>query len=236
MTVTTVIPCLNEEKTIGNLVESLRPYGKVIVVNDGSKDNTKNIAYNSGACIVNHNKPQGIGPSILHGWRKALEFDSILNNVNRIAVIDAGGSHQVEDLPRLLESRSGIVIGSRFVEGSSYVGGTKARRIGSKVAAIMCNLAQNGPWVHDWTSGYRIYNRDVVEYLLDQTYFANMHSWQIESLGLARSVSITIREVPITYISGESSFNISEVNTAFKTWLRVLHAMPKLPSYHYNWS
>lgn len=216
--VITVVPCLNESESIGGLVQALKQYGDVVVVDDGSTDETYHKASASGAYLVWHDMPQGIAASVIDGWRVALG-----RGAERIAVMDAGGSHNPDELERLLAEDMHLVIGSRFVEGGQYLGGRRWRRLGSRFAAIMCNLAQSGPWIHDWTSGYRVYSRRAVDALLGQKAFAKMHAWQIEVLGLAREMGLMVVETPITYTAGRSSLRLSGVIEALTVWLQLMH-------------
>ena len=216
MSVAIVIPCLNEAATVGPLVGALRGYGRVIVVDDGSTDRTGMLAEMAGATVVRHESPLGIGPSIRDGWLEALDAE-------RVVVLDAGGSHCPGDLGRLLSTQADVVIGSRFVRGGQYLGGRWWRKAGSRLAAAVCNVGQRGPWLRDWTSGYRVYSRRAVEALLGRRQHAEMHSWQIEVLGLAREMGLTVREAPITYQAGRSSLRLMVVVEAIRTWLELVH-------------
>ncbi len=218
------ITTLNEADSIGLLVASLRSRGfSVFVVDGGSTDDTVKIAADEGAmvrCLSDGYElwqRQPIGPCIQAGWHVALNA-----GCTRIVQMDAGGSHQLEDLPALLNIQADVVIGSRFVDGAKYEG-RFWRAILSEAAAVACNLAQSGPWIRDWTSGYRVYSEGAIRELLAHNYVAQMHGFQIESLAYARCAGLTIAEVPICYQAGRSSFNWKIANEAFMTWLHVLH-------------
>lgn len=211
-----VIPCLNEALTVGPLVLALRGYGRVIVVDDGSSDGTAELAAMAGATVVRHERPQGIGRAIRDGWLEALDAE-------QVAVLDAGGSHSPDDLECLLDVDADVVIGSRFVRGGEYVNGRWWRKLGTRLAALMCNLGQRGPWLRDWTSGYRVYSRNAVDALLGRRQYAEMHSWQIEVLGQAREMGLTVREAPITYRAGRSSLRLMAVIEAIRTWNDLFH-------------
>ena len=66
-----IIPALNEEKTISKIVKECRKYGKVIVVNDGSKDNTAFLAREAGAFVINNSKNLGYEKSLNRGFKLA---------------------------------------------------------------------------------------------------------------------------------------------------------------------
>lgn len=215
--VAVVVPCRNEAATIGALVRRLLCYGPVVVVDDGSTDDTWGEARRAGAVVVSHPASRGIGPAVMSGWLQAL-------GAKRVVVIDAGGSHDPAEVERLLAVEADIVIGSRFVASGRYLGGHCWRRWGSRLAALACNLAQAGPCLRDWTSGYRVYSARAIEALRARSYTATMHAWQIETLGCARdAVGLTIREVPITYRAGASSLRLAGINAAWLVWLQLMH-------------
>jgi len=211
-----VIPCYNEAETIGRLVADLMAYGRVIVVDDGSTDDTGQIAWDAGAAVITHRACKGIGPSIRDGFAHATDAE-------RIVVMDAGGSHSVSELPMLLDEDAEVVIGSRFVTGGRYIGGRQWRRLASKLAAFLCNFAQRGSRVRDWSSGFRVYSQKAVEAILGDHQQAQMHAWQIETLGLLRKLGLSIAEVPITYRAGRSSLRLSIIHEMAVTWLVLVH-------------
>lgn len=215
MSLAIVIPCHNEAETVGSLVRALSRKGRVIIVDDGSTDATMERAEDAGALVVRHNHCRGIARAIRTGWAAA-------GDVDRVAVIDAGGSHDPTELSRLLAVDADLVIGSRFVFGGQYVGGHWWRRLGSRLAALACWLAQGGHRLHDWTSGYRIYSRRAIGLLQFRCYSATMHAWQIESLGWARRMGLTIAEVPISYRAGQSSMRWLTVREALVVWWRLV--------------
>jgi len=212
-----VIPAKDEASTIGRLVTEAIQYGIVLVVDDGSRDDTRWEAAKAGALILHHAISQGIGPSIMDGWRLALD-----NGAERIMVLDAGGSHRPADIPALLASMADIVVGSRFVSGGRYHG-RWWRKACSQLMALLCNLSQSGKRIRDWSSGFRLYSAGAVRQLLTVRYEARMHAWQIEVLGQARHMGLSIEEVPITYVAGQSSLSWGGVLEAIVVWLQILH-------------
>ena len=147
--------------------------------------------------------------------------------------LDAGGSHQVEDAASLIECAQtakptpDVVLGSRFCPGANYLGthGPWWRPWASRLMAFMCNTAHGDGHYTDWTSGYRLFSRSVIEYLLRREYHARMHGWQIEVLAYASAHGFIIDEVPITYIAGRSSFNRAIGYETMRTLWRVWSAI-----------
>jgi len=213
-----VIPALNEVGTIGMLVAAAKQFGPVIVVDDGSGDGTGKLAWAAGADVIRHATSEGIGRSIRDGWRAALKCGA-----ERVVVMDAGGSHAAPEMWRLLGGNAELVIGSRFLSQSLYLGGSWWKRLGSRLVGLLCNLAQGGLWIRDWSSGYRVYSASIVKELLKLNYRAKMHAWQIEVLARARELGMTVQEVPISYWAGRSSLTLGGMLEIVMVWLLMLH-------------
>ena len=106
-----VIPAFNEENTIESVIKSVKPYGKAIVVNDGSIDKTSEIAEKSGALVVNHNTNQGYDAALNSGIKKAVE-----EKFNAVITFDADGQHSADLLTLFIqELKNGtqLVLGIR---------------------------------------------------------------------------------------------------------------------------
>jgi glycosyltransferase involved in cell wall biosynthesis len=109
-----VIPCLNEAATIHHLVgrvRSLLPH--VIVVDDGSSDPTAKLAQNAGATVLRHDRPQGKGAALLHGWTSARE-----QRFTWAVAMDGDGQHDPDDIPKFLQCAEQtdvrLVVGNRM--------------------------------------------------------------------------------------------------------------------------
>lgn len=220
--VAVVIPTLNEEDTIGDLVYHLSRYFSVIVVDDNSKDNTRQIAEAHGAHVIHNKERLGLAKSLLYGFDYALSL-----NVDKVCVIDAGGSHKWDTLFSMLELSPtyDLIIGSRFLPFSYYnnTNGKWLRPLLSKVAAFILNMSLSKAKYTDWTSGLRVYDAQLVEYLLTHYYISTMHPIQIELLAKAHEVRCNIIEYPITYIAGKSQFNWKVANEAVKVWFHIIN-------------
>lgn len=106
-----VIPAFNEDLTIKNVINSVKPHGDVIVVNDASTDNTEVTARNCGAFVINHDLNKGYEAALDSGIKKAaeLKYDAFIT-------FDADGQHSPQDLMRfveLLHSSFDLVLGIR---------------------------------------------------------------------------------------------------------------------------
>lgn len=222
MTLAVCITTYNEQESIGWLVRRFAKSYPVYVVDDNSIDETASNARSAGAEVFVTDGKWGIGPSLMYAWQMAL----INPDCDGVLQIDAGGSHRPDDSLDMIEAyteqEADLVIGSRFLPDSIYFG-TPKRELLSKLATAMCNFAQSGAHYTDWTSGYRLFSRRCLEYLLTKTFHAKMHGWQIEVLAHAGARGLKIVEVPIVYIGGKSSFNKHVAHEAFLTWLHILN-------------
>jgi glycosyltransferase involved in cell wall biosynthesis len=212
------ITTLNEEATIEGLVLALlRQDLSVIVVDAGSTDRTVDLARDCGVFVVRAPSRTPIGPALRSAWVEALA-----QGADAVVQIDAGGSHDPEDVQRLLKELRfcDIVIGSRFAPGGVYVGGSTWRRVGSTWLAYLCNAVTGWEVTSDWTSGFRAFRTEPLQYLAYQEYFARMHPWQMEVLFKAVRAAYRIGTVPIRYTAGRSSFRFGLFWETLRTFSR----------------
>lgn len=122
MKILVIIPAYNEEKSIYNVVSSVKlniPFADVLVVNDGSCDNTYGEAIRAGAKIINLTNNLGIGGAVQSGYIYAY-----IEGYDIAIQVDGDGQHNPRDLKNLIneieDGNTDIVIGSRFVERTEY--------------------------------------------------------------------------------------------------------------------
>lgn len=194
MKIMVVIPAYNEEKNIYNVVRSVKNCGlnvDVIVVNDGSKDNTSSEAKRAGAKVIDLPQNVGIGGAVQTGYIYAL-----YNNYDIVVQIDGDGQHDPKDLTKLIavleKNEADMVIGSRFVDKTDYKSST-ARKIGIKYFSKVVS-ALIGKDIFDTTSGYRAVNRNVIE-LFSKYYPADYP--EVETIVYASKRRIKIKEVSV---------------------------------------
>jgi glycosyltransferase involved in cell wall biosynthesis len=155
-----IVPAHDEEGAVGGVVTEIRAFDKgldVVVIDDGSTDQTAAVAAAAGAFVVRLPFNLGIGAAVQTGFKFALEHGY------ELAVrLDGDGQHDPAELPKLLAvlDRDGadVVVGSRFVDGYGDQHGSRARRIGIVFFARLVS-ALTRQRVTDTTSGFQALNR-----------------------------------------------------------------------------
>lgn len=153
MTISIILPAKNESAAIGATVAGIRqhyPYAEVIVVNDGSTDNTAEVSEAAGAKVVHHPYSKGNGAAIKTGARAA--------SGEIIVFMDADGQHDPADIARLLqllEQGHDMVVGARQKGSQASLGRGLANGFYNKLASWM-----TGHRVEDLTSGFRAVRAD----------------------------------------------------------------------------
>jgi glycosyltransferase involved in cell wall biosynthesis len=157
LVVTVIIPALNEEISIGSMVIKTKKYADhVIVVDDGSTDETAEIARDAGADVIIHPRNKGKGYALKTGF-----FAASQNGTKVIVTIDADGQHNPSDIPRVIKhiisGDADMVIGSRYLNDNIPI----YRRIGQEILdrATNLNCVKNGEKrISDTQSGFRAFS------------------------------------------------------------------------------
>lgn len=161
------IPAYNEEKNIVSTVEKVkqaigrRNWG-ILVINDGSKDNTAELAEGMQVNVVSHPFNMGYGVAIQTGYKYALE-----NKYDALIQIDADGQHDPKYVDKMLEaldsSKADVIIGSRFKERTGYRA-PFIRRAGMIFFSFIVDRV-TGMNITDSTSGYQAIRATVLPFL-----------------------------------------------------------------------
>jgi len=157
------IPAYNAESTIFKAVKQCQKFADlVLVINDGSSDNTASLAKDAGADVVNHKQNRGYGSAIKTGLTEGLK-----RNAKITITFDADLQHDENDIPKLvkpiIDNTADIVIGSRFLENNDDV--KNYRKFGIKVITMLVNSFMNNH-ISDAESGLRAYGADSLKELV----------------------------------------------------------------------
>ena len=190
MNLAIVIPAFNEGISIGSMVIKTKKYANhVIVVDDGSTDDTAEMARLAGADVIVHTKNGGKGEALKTGFRAACK-----NGTKVIVTIDADGQHDPSEIPKVVEhilsGKADIVIGSRYLNGNSI---PLYRRVGQKILDHATN-ANSGTNVTDTQSGFRAFAIHTVPIF---GFKQNGFSVESDMLAEAANAGFKIREVNI---------------------------------------
>lgn len=189
-----LIPAYNEAKTIDRIITEARksfPSADIVVINDGSTDSTAEIAEKSGVFVISLPYNLGIGGAIQTGYIFAKEMGY------KMAVrVDADAQHDPNDIIKIvtpiLEGKSDLVIGSRFI-GNKHYRSPLARRIGMVILSSFISLIIRQR-VTDTTSGFQAVNEEVIKF------YANdyPHDYpEPEALVVLHRAGYRIQEVPV---------------------------------------
>ncbi|NUW41807.1 polyprenol monophosphomannose synthase [Nonomuraea rhodomycinica] len=200
-----IVPTYNERGNVPMIVERVRaalPEAHLLVVDDNSPDGTGEVADALAAeddhvHVLHRPGKEGLGAAYIEAFRWGLG-----EGYNVLVEMDADGSHQPEELPKLLEALAGgadLAIGSRWVPGGEVVNWPASRELLSRGANIYTRIML-GLGVRDATAGFRAYRAETLE---------KIGLADVESQGYCFQVDLTLRtarhglrvaEVPITFV------------------------------------
>jgi hypothetical protein len=191
-----IIPAFNESGSIAKLVREIRasiPQADLVVINDGSRDNTEEEAMQAGAPVASLPYNLGIGGSVQTGYQIAFEKDY------DVAVqIDGDGQHDPAYATRLiqpvLEGRLDLCIGSRFLDpASENFRSTFLRRLGIRFFCGLLGLL-TGLHVTDPTSGFRAAGKKLIKAF---ALYYPVDFPEPETIKIARRHSARVGEIPV---------------------------------------
>jgi glycosyltransferase involved in cell wall biosynthesis len=188
------VPAFNEAKNIADIIEKTKKYvTEVLVYDDGSSDDTYNVAISAGAEVIRGRNNRGYGAAIIELFQKASSKGADL-----VVTIDSDGQHDPSETPRLIEpilrEEADIVIGSRFLSKLDSMKVPSYRRFGIKTITRIAKAASYDK-ITDAQSGFRAYNRKALSKIHVED--AGM-SVSTEILLRAKEGGLQVAEVPIT--------------------------------------
>ena len=155
-----VIPAFNAANTIGALVRTVKQQGlPVIVINDGSSDNTAPIASGEGAVVISHLRNEGKGRALRTGFEHALraQYDGVIT-------MDSDGQHDPAEIPELIRTaerqHAGMVVGNRMATATM----PWLRRVVNRTLSHIVSTVARQP-IPDSQSGFRLIRKEVLSSL-----------------------------------------------------------------------
>ncbi|MBF0509079.1 MAG: glycosyltransferase family 2 protein [Deltaproteobacteria bacterium] len=188
-----IIPAYNEGQSIAPVIDNIRrdfPQGDILVINDGSVDNTSEVAHQKAAFVLDLPYNSGIGAAVQTGFLFAFR-----NGYDVAIQVDGDGQHPAGEIHKLTEALDqgwDVAIGSRFVHKTGYQS-TFFRRLGNRIFSGLIYLVC-GQRIHDTTSGFRAVNRQVIS-LFAQTYPGDYP--EVEALVFLDKYGFKIKEIPV---------------------------------------
>jgi glycosyltransferase involved in cell wall biosynthesis len=189
------IPAYNEEASLGAVLKDLRdhhPLEHVVVIDDGSRDATSQIALAAGVRVIRHPINLGVGAAMGTAFKYAAKHD-----YEALVQVDADGQHRPEFLSVLLGQlgSADIVIGSRFANGGKFASTWTRRTVQRVIAATVSAYSKSH--LTDVTSGFRLSGPRAID-LFSQHYPVEWLGDTVESLILASRQGLTISEVSVS--------------------------------------
>jgi glycosyltransferase involved in cell wall biosynthesis len=225
--VTAVIPAYNEHIAVGSIALQARKFvDRVIVVDDGSTDNTAEIAKLAGAELIKHKKNMGKGVALKTGFEAAKNSDIIVT-------LDADGQHKISDIPKLIkpirEGKADIVNGSRYINGGEK-NTPIYRRVGQSVLDMVTNINEK-VHVTDSQSGFRAFSKKTLS-----TFHFTQKGYGIESEMLieASNADFKIKEVKIDVRYDVDGSKQNPITHGFGVLLEILRMKINNPIYNYT--
>ena len=214
------IPAYNEENTLPKVIDDIKKimnennYNyKILVVNDGSKDKTEEIAEEKGAIVFSHPYNLGLSETFKTEMKKCLEL-----NPDIIVHTDADGqypSHYIPSLIKKVQEGYDLVLGSRF--GQGQYSGSFVKKFGNiAFAKVFSSLLKTK--IRDTTTGFRAFRKQVA-----QLPIINDFTYTQEQLIRAGKAKMRIAEIPITTNkTRESKLFKNSLDYALKAWINIL--------------
>jgi len=209
--ISVIIPAYNEAKRIGKVLSRIPEFvDEVIVVDDGSEDNTSEVAKTHGAEVIRLKENQGKGAAMREGIKKA--------SGDIIVFMDADGQHNPEEIEKLvspiLKGEADFVIGSRLIKAQGKR--PLIRKISNFISTSLIKI-KLGIDVKDTQSGFRAIKREFLPEIESKRY-------EVETEILIKAVKkgARVKEVPVERIYG-----IETGHFRFEDVLRFLHSLLK---------
>jgi glycosyltransferase involved in cell wall biosynthesis len=210
LTTAAIIPAYREERHIGDVVRRTRQQlDHVVVIDDGSSDNTARCAREAGAEVIVHSQNRGKGEAIKNGLRHWLDRQFI-----RVIILDADGQHLPEEIDRFLAAAASVD-GPAFFLGNRMNDVAEMPFIRRMVNRYMSNRISRicGQKIPDTQCGFRMLDRQLIPELLGG---GKRFDYETEMLIIASRKGYRIEPVPITTVYSDQVSNIRPIRDALR--------------------
>ncbi len=220
-----LIPAYNEERAVAEVVHTALEHLPVLVVDDGSTDDTEKQARMAGAEVLNQRPNQGKGAALQAGfeWALAQGYEAVIT-------LDADGQHDPAEIPSFLKAyadrESDLIIGRRDFMGIPLV-----RRISNTIGTWVFSWAAGQP-IHDNQSGYRMISRRMIEAL--RSTVEGGFEFEVEMIVRCIQYGYKLDWVPIRTIYGNEKSHISPLRHVYKFFRVALRSRRVLKMYTGN--
>jgi glycosyltransferase involved in cell wall biosynthesis len=222
MKLVVTIPAYNEEKTINRVISDIKKVMEenkfdhtILVIDDGSKDATKEVAKNEGAVVFSHPKNYGLAETFRTEMKKSIEL-----NPDIIIHTDADGQYLASDIPKLIQpiidKKADIVLGSRFkgkIESMPMI-----KRFGNKAfSKVISNITKTK--ISDGQTGFRAFTKEVAAINIQSN-----HTYTQEQIMKAIKNKFRLVEVPIYFAKRNDKSRLMKgpFDYAVKAWVNIL--------------
>ncbi|NJP44174.1 polyprenol monophosphomannose synthase [Actinacidiphila epipremni] len=220
-----IIPTYNEAENVVPIVRRVRaavPEAEILVADDNSPDGTGKLADELSAAdpavhVLHRKGKEGLGAAYLAGFRWGID-----HGYDVLVEMDADGSHQPEELPRLLTALKGadLVLGSRWIPGGRVVNWPKSREYISRGGSTYSRLML-GVTIRDVTGGYRAFRKETLLGLGMDDVASAGYCFQVDLAWRAVKAGFHVVEVPITFVERERGDSKMSRNIVAEAFLRV---------------
>jgi len=202
-----VVPAHNEAEHISHVVLSAIQYLPVLVIDDGSDDNTALLAETSGAAVLQQFPNQGKGAALQSGFRQVLQEDWAA-----VITIDGDGQHDPQDIPLFLrayqQNQADLIIGARQFKDMPFT-----RRLGNTLGQALFSWAVRLP-VPDNQSGFRLISRRMIEAMIENP--IGGFEFEVEMVSQCILHGYQLSWVPIHTIYAGQKSHIQPVRHVFR--------------------
>jgi dolichol-phosphate mannosyltransferase len=216
-----VLPTYDEADNIQRVARAARaalPEARVLVVDDNSPDGTAELAAAvDGVEVLRRPAKQGLGPAYVAGFAHALD-----RGATAVFEMDADGSHDAADLPRLYDaitSGADVALGSRYVPGGGVENWPLMRRTVSRAGCVYARAVLRVP-VRDLTGGFKCFRADALRAIDYPTIRSHGYAFQVELTYRALLRGLRVHELPIVFREREHGHSKMTTRIALEAaWL-----------------